>query len=169
MMQNTLRLILANDNEVAPKPKVEIVPTTSAHIRELSRNLREKDRKEIENYGFSANKGLWYGFRRGLNNKTAFVDGELAACWGCAGEYLGEIGQPWLLTTNAVYKISPLRFARIYQLEVKEMLGLFPNLVNYVLNSYDEAIRLLQIVGFTVGEPETIGHGMYRKFSIGVG
>lgn len=79
---------------------------------------------------------------------------------------MGTVGIPWLITTPKVYRVSPLRFARLYQNEVRAMLNLFPRLENYVAVDYEEAIRLLSVVGFTIGEPERYGNGMFRKFSM---
>lgn len=151
---------------LSPRPEVIIVPTTAAHIRELNETIRAKDRAEIENYGWTAGKGLWRSYKAGLGNQTALLDGQVAACWGVAGAYLGGQGAPWLLTSDAVYKISALRFARVYQRELYNMLKLFPYLLNWVHADYEEAIRLLSIVGFTIGEPEKLGNGMYRKFEM---
>lgn len=160
---NALQLVSMNEDPVA-LPEIVIVPATPAHIRELSQTIREKDRAEIENYGFSCAKGLWRSYKQGLNNQTALINGKVAACWGVCGVYLGDVGQPWLLTSEEVYKISPLRFARIYQREVYAMLEVFSRLENYVCASYPEAIRLLSIIGFTIGEPEKLGNGNYRHF-----
>ena len=162
-----MRLAFVNHEIPQEDVTVEIVSTTLAHIRELNANLREADRKEIEVYGMSAKKGVWLSYKTGLGNKTGLINGRVAACWGCGGAYLGRVGRPWLLSTDQVYKISPLKFARIYQKEVRKMLKLFPVLVNWVADDYEEAKRLLQIVGFTLGEPEQLGAGgWYRKFSM---
>jgi hypothetical protein len=161
-------LVLAVNNIDLPttSPELIIVPTVARHIRELSRTIRELDRKEIESFGVSVDNGLWQSFRKGLMNQTAVIDGEVAAVWGCGGDYLGDQGSPWLLTSPAIHKISALRFARYYQREVHKMLDIFPYLFNYVDATYDEAVRLLMIVGFTLGEPEKIGLGMFRKFTL---
>lgn len=162
-----LKLISENYDLVnIPMPRIITVPTRPEHIRELNKNLREGDRNEIESYGFSAAKGLWKSYKNGLMNQTAVVDGKVAACWGVGGTYMGSVAAPWLLTSYVVHDISPLQFARIYQKEVHKMLKMFPKLENYVLASYNEAVRLLQIVGFEIGEPEQLGNGIYRKFSM---
>lgn len=166
-MNAALRLVSMTENPVTVNYDVTIIPTTDSHIRELSRNIRDDDKREIEAYGFSCAKGLWRSYKEGLGNRTALINGRVAACWGVGGIYMGAIGQPWLLTSYEVYKISPLRFARIYQKEVKSMLQIFPYLVNYVLADYDEAIRLLSIIGFEIAEPIKMGNGLYRKFSMG--
>lgn len=147
-------------------PEVIIVDANSAHIRELRETIRDQDKHEIESYGFSCARGLWRSFRGGLMNKTALIDGRVAAIWGVGGTFMGETGQPWLMTSDEVRKISPLKFARLYKKEVDKMLELFPRLENYVSESYHESIRMLSIVGFTIGEPERVGNGMFRKFTL---
>lgn len=163
---NALSLAARNDATMAYMPEVIIVPTIPAHITELCGTLRDMDRLEIEQYGMSGEDGLWLSYKAGLMNQTAIIDGEVAAVWGVAGEYLGDIGQPWLMTSSAIKKISPLRFAKYYQREVFKMLEFFDILENYVLAEYEGAVRLLSIIGFTIGEPEPFGTGMYRKFSM---
>ncbi len=161
-----LALVSTMEDYLPYVPEIEIVPTTAAHIRELQRTIRDADRKEIEAYGFTTNRGLWLSYKEGLGNCTAFVDGKVAACWGCAGVYMGAKGRPWLLTSYEVEKISPLKFAKIYQREVYKMLELFPLLENFVADDYEKAVRMLSIIGFTIGEPEKIVNGMYRKFTM---
>lgn len=167
-MAKSTQLTLASvtENFIVTKPEILIVPAIAAHIRELSQTIRDDDRKEIEIFGISCEKGLWRSFKTGLMNQTALIDGRVAAIWGCAGTYMGTVGQPWLLTSYEVEKISPLRFAKIYQKEVFKMLNLFPHLSNFVAADYEKAVRLLSIVGFTIGEPEKIGQGIYRKFEM---
>lgn len=150
------------------KPVVEITPTTPAHVRQLGAVLRPGDRREIEIYGFPTNKALWRSYKGSILRRTALVAGEVAAIWGVGGVPLGEQGRPWLMTSAAVEQVSPLRFARIYQEEVLRMLALFPHLVNYVDAAYTKAVRLLDIIGFQIGEPEPIGpnNAVFRKFEM---
>lgn len=163
-----MRLAVVN-NIVVQSPEIEIVETTAGHIRELADTLRENDKKEMEAAGnFSIMKRLWKSYKMSNLKNTALIDGKVAAIWGCGGTLLGTEGHPWLITSYEVEKISPLKFARIYKREVDKMLNIFPYLVNYVWAPYDEAVRLLMIVGFDLGEPENIGNGMFRRFSMGV-
>ena len=143
-----------------------IVDATAEHIRELKETIRSDDRDEVEAYGVSCAKGLWLSFKHGLMNKTYLVDGKVAAIAGCAGTIIGETGQPWLLTSHEVEKISPIKFARLYKMEVMKMLEKFPILENFCAAEYHKAIRLLRITGFKIGEPEKVGKGMFRKFTM---
>lgn len=149
-----------------PQPEIRIVPTVTDHIRELRENIRPGDKREIEAYGFSCARGLWRSYKMGLMNRTGLIDGKVAGVWGCGGVYMGDVGSPWLMTSHEVKKISPLKFARIYQQEIRRMLEMFPRLVNYVHADYEESVRLLGIVGFKIGEPERIRNGMFRKFEM---
>lgn len=163
---NALALVIENKDYVRDAPAITIAPTVAAHIRELQGTIRDEDRREIEIYGFSCAKGLWRSYKVGLMNRTALVNGKVAACWGCGGTYMGSTGQPWLLTSYEAELVSPLKFARIYQQEVFKMLELFPVLENYVAADYEKAARLLEIIGFTLGPPEILGAGLYRKFTL---
>ncbi len=145
-------------------PEIDIVPAIGAHIGLLKNNLRAEDEAEIVGFGVTAQQALWYSYKHSLIRKTAFINAELAACWGVVGVALGGKGQVWLMTTPEVKKVSPLMFVRIYQTEVLEMLKIFQRLENYVDAEYAAAIRLLEIIGFTVEEPQKMGNGMYRHF-----
>lgn len=148
---------------------IEIIPTTPEHVLAIRDALQDDDKREISGYGVSCAKATWRTYRRAVWCRTALIDGIPAAFWGVAGIHLGRGGIPFLLTSRHVRKISPLRFTRIYQLQLKEMLKIYPKLENWVLSDYHEAVRLLQIVGFTIGDPQPLGrHGlMYSKFSLG--
>jgi len=160
-----LQLVASNET-VKSMADVVMVPTTAAHIREIKKTIRDKDRAEIESFGISCAKGLWRSYKHGMGNQTAIINGHVAAIWGVGGCYIGNVGAPWLMTSKYIALISPLRFARLYQQEVYKMLNMFPYLENYVDASYEEAVRLLSIVGFTIGDPERIGNGVYKKFSM---
>ncbi len=145
-------------------PVITIVPTTPSHIAELKSNLRPEDADEILRFGVTIQRALWYSYKHSLIKKTALIDGKVAACWGVTGTFMGKNGVPWLMTTSEVKRVSPLKFVRIYQEEVHSMLKLFTGLENYVDAEYSSAIRLLEIIGFTLEEPQKVGTGMYCKF-----
>ncbi len=162
-------LYLISEHEVvAPPPVIEIVPTTPQHLRDLAINLRAEDKAEILAFGLTPEQALWRAFKSAVIKKTAFIDGQISAVWGCIGVFIGHTGRPFLLTTPQVYKVSPLKFARIYLSEVKEMLTIYEKLSSIVDAEYASAIRLLNIVGFDVEEPEPMGRDkkMFRKFSM---
>ncbi len=166
-MKGIPRLIM-DDGHKSAAAIVTIVPTEPWHIGELKKNLRPEDAQEILRFGVSVQHALWYSYKHSLIRKTALIDGVVAAVWGVHGTFLGKTGVVWLLTSPDVKKISPLKFARIYQQEVLEMLTKFQKLENYVDSAYDSATRLLEIIGFELEEPEKIGTGMFRRFKMEV-
>lgn len=159
--------LVIEDGHRVLSPAISIITTVPGHIVELKANLRQEDAEEILRLGVTVPKALWYSYKHSLIRKTALIDGVVAACWGLGGIFLGKVGQPWLMTTPEIKRVSSLKFARIYQQEVIEMLKLFPKLENYVDAEYAGAVRLLEIIGFTVQSPESFGTGgMYRKFEM---
>lgn len=147
---------------------VEIVDSLPSHVAQLKGNLRPEDIKEVLRLGVSVERALWRSYKESLIRKTALIDGRVAAMWGAKGGVMAKEGMVWLLTSPDVKKVSPLQFARIYQEQVYNMLKIFPILENYVDASYSSAIRLLEIIGFTVYEPEPVGKdgAMFCRFSI---
>ncbi len=160
--------LIMDEERTISNPVISIVPATGAHIAVLKKNLRQEDADEILRFGFTVQHAIWLTYRRSLVRKTALIDGVVAACWGISGTFMGQTGRPWLMTTPEVKKVSPLKFARIYQEEMLKMLAMFPRLENMVDAKYASAIRLLEIIGFNVDEPEPVGSGgaLYRKFWI---
>lgn len=149
---------------------LEIIPTIPAHLNELAITMREADKKEVIGFGVTPMQALDFSYNGSLYSKTALINNKIAACWGCSGIFLGYSAKPWLLTSDEVYKISPIKFARIYKEEVFQMSQLFLKLENYVDSEYTAAIRLLEISGFKISEPEPIGESgkLYRKFILEV-
>ena len=131
-------------------------------VEKLSTDMREKDRKEAEALGMDAKKALYLTFKYGILRKSAFLNGKIVAMWGICGTPLSLVGRPYLVTTNQVSRMSPLKFARIYAKEVKVMNSVFPVLENYVDAKYDEAVRLLKIVGFELTPQKINGNDFYK-------
>lgn len=158
--------IVASEDRIIDRPEIKIVPTTSEHLRVLAETLRPEDRQEILAFGITPERALWRCYRSSLFSKTGLIDGEVAAIWGVNGAFLGDIGAPWLLTSPAVKKISPLKFCRIYQKEALYMLELFTELSSIVDANYSAAIRLLEVIGFNLKEPKPMGSKgrLFREF-----
>lgn len=127
--------------------------------------MRAADRHEVEQLGYSPLRGLWMSHKGGLVNKTALVNGKVAAMWGLQKVSDSE-GMPWFLTGQALEEAPPLFFVKTYKKEVQSMLKLLPKLVNYVLADYDSSIRILRMAGFSIGKPEPYGSGIFKRFEI---
>lgn len=147
---------------------VSIVDTLPHHLRELAANIRHEDEREILAFGLSPNKALWRSYKASIYTKTALIDGKVAGVWGVAGTFMGDVGEPWFITTHEIKKISPLRIARDYMREVQKMLEMFDKFENFVDARYDSAIRLLDIAGFTLYDASPLEENgyLFRKFEM---
>jgi len=143
--------------------KVIVKVSVLDDVEKLSKTMRDKDRKEAEALGMSAEKALYLTFKHGLLRRTAFIDGEVVAMWGVTGTPFSLVGRPYLITGTSSKKISSLEFCRIYKKEVEVMNHLFPILENYVDANYKEAVRLLRMTGFDLS-PEKINDNDFYKF-----
>lgn len=137
--------------------KIEIVESKSIHPKLLADAMRADDIAEAEALGLDAAKSAFFAYRQAAYRQTAFIDGEIAAMWGVVGTPMSMVGQPYLLTTHAVEKISPIKFAKIYRKEVEIMKQMFPKLENYVDARYTKSVRMLEIAGFTLSEIMLLG------------
>lgn len=144
---------------------IEITPTEPRHVLKLRDNLREEDFCEIVAFGLPVRKALWRSYKASIICRTALVDGVVAGIWGVTGTVLGHTGRPWLLT-SPVCNQFPLQFALLHRQEINEMLSIFPRLENYVEASYQKSIRLLELTGFTLHNPEPYGYSgaLFRRF-----
>jgi len=115
-------------------------------------------------------RSLWRGYRNSIMCQTAIVDGTVAAIWGMTVGFvdglsmLGDVGRPWLLTSPAVERV-PFAVVREAMAAVRRMLVVKPRLENYVLASYEKAVRVVRLVGFEIDEPIINQNGVaYRRF-----
>ena len=137
-------------------PSYSIEPAKPAHVSAMSDALRAGDAAEIEAAGFRPGQALWRSYRGSLFARTGFVGGQIAAMWGMGGCPLGSIGRPWLLTAPPVENIK-VSFVRVGRAEIGLMLAICPELRGYVDARYHRAIRFLEVLGFSVGEPFPLG------------
>ena len=68
-------------------PIIDIVQSTKDHVKLLSSCVREADKNEILALGFSPFRALIKSYRGSLLPQTAFIDGKIAAMWGCVGRH----------------------------------------------------------------------------------
>lgn len=146
--------------------KIKIIPATLSHVQEIARTMNAEDRLEIESIGLKAHRVLWRSWNSSIIRKTGLLDGEVAACWGCAGSLMGIVGTPWFITAKKAREVDPVIFAKLYRREVREMLKIFAVLENYVDSSYIGAVKMLKLTGFHLDEPIEVGKmkRLYQRY-----
>lgn len=136
--------------------RYEIKPSEPQDVAALDVGLRSLDRLELTCMGLTTRRGIWKSYRNSFLRKTAIVDGEIAAMFGCGGMPFGTVGHPWLLTTSRIER-APFAMLREGRKEVAAMLDLFPVLEGYVLAPYTQATRFLELLGFQLSRPFLYG------------
>jgi hypothetical protein len=144
-----------------------IVPATITHVHQLSRVMREADKREGELIGFTPRWLLRAAFRESLYARTALIGTDIAGMWGLKAPILSDTGQPWLVTASII-ETRRFAFIREAKREVAAMLAIKPRLEDYVIADYQGAVRLLEVLGFRLDTPEPYGRRgvLFRRFRI---
>lgn len=134
----------------------QIVPLTLAHLRMIAPRLRAGDLAEIEASGMKPRHLLNYLYRHSTERHAAFVDGEIAAVWGCAGSLVQVTGEAWLFTTPAIER-APMAFIKEARKVLRGWLATRRQVMSSCLASYEQSVRFFALLGFEIGEPYEYG------------
>lgn len=146
---------------------IQIRDSEIGDVSLLNADLRIKDKEEATRLGLDPEEVLRLSYEHAVYRKTALSGNTVLAMWGVCGTPFGVIGTPYLLTSEAIYSVSPIRFARIYMREMKIMSEMFPILENYVDPTYESSVRMMEISGFKLEEPVLYNDKLIQKFSVG--
>lgn len=148
---------------------VLIRPTEPGDVEILHANLRDSDRAECEAYGEGdILEGIRASAARSVLCWSGFVDGKLAAIFGCAPlSLVSGIGSPWMLGTPVLDAHSRVLVATVPDY-IAVMLTAFPHLVNHVHAKNTTSVRWLRRLGFTMGNQEPYGAlgAPFRQFEM---
>jgi hypothetical protein len=151
----------------APSGRIVTVEAKLAHIRQLVPALRPEDRAEIEAQGETPRHLLFRLWRWSSIRRTVFVDGDIAAMWGCGGGLLARTGSAWLYTTAAAERV-PIGFLKTARSGIREARQRFPVLISDVDARYERSIRFMTMLGFHVGAPFELPSGaLFRRLTLG--
>lgn len=137
------------------KHSYEIIGATPRHLTMIAHRLREDDRAEIEAGGETPRHLIYSLWQRSFVSRAGFVDGEIAAVWGCMGSLLGTVGEMWLVTAPAIERI-PIAFAKESQAMFRELLEVKHTLFSGCIDGHKKSLRLWSMLGFKVGEAVAI-------------
>lgn len=145
--------------------RVIVVPSKISDVYRLCATMRERDRDEAVALGVVPKRAMRAQFRDAIQRKTYFVNGKLVAMSGLCGPLLANVGSPYLVTAKGIEKF-PIAIVRHARAAVDQMLVLRQRLEGYVLADYTGAVRLLEVLGFTLDPPQPFGPtgAMFRKF-----
>jgi hypothetical protein len=132
-------------------PEITIVDTTPAHLREMAIAMHTQTAETAERLGMKPGKALWRSYKQSLICKTIFINGKIAAIFGLGGVMMGDTGLPWLVMTPEVDN-HPFRVAFRYRKELEKMQAMFPVLQDFVDEANTKAVRMLELMGFTIGD-----------------
>lgn len=132
-----------------------MVPAAPEHVDELAPKMRPADTAEVlASGGFTPREALEESVTASAHAFAALFDGEVAALWGVVdGPGCGIV---WALTGPAVER-HPKAFLRHSRIAVNVLLRHYPALTNFVDARYEQALRWVRRLGFSVGPPEPFG------------
>lgn len=145
--------------------QIQCVPARIADVYAVYNALRYADELELRRLGGDPKRIMRDNFRHSFLRRTLFVDGEPAAIAGCYGSALSDEGLPYLFTTPEVER-APIAFVREAKRLVEEMLAIKSVLIGNVDAGYKEAQKLLEQLGFVLGDPEPwpVTGALFRSF-----
>ncbi len=143
--------------------KVEIVPATENHIRDIREMVRRADREELwASTMHTPEQAIRAGVENSDQAMVGLVDGVPVCIWGVVHDsIIGPIGTPWMVATTALDKYARVFIRRCKEEALKSFEG-YALLENYVHTKNTKAIQWLKWLGFSVSE-EPEEYGMLRE------
>jgi len=144
-----------------------VVITTSDHVKELARNMRNLALTEVE---FAGDEKLASRLLEAIKHSTmtwtGLINGKVMFIMGVyphnmiVGEY-----KVWLLTAKETDE-HPLVLARQSKRILESLLEMCPRLSGYVNAEYKRSIRWLRWLGFSLSTTRVIGDHRVKEFSL---
>ncbi|MDT8419345.1 MAG: hypothetical protein RQ754_02850 [Desulfuromonadales bacterium] len=143
--------------------RARIVQALPEHIPMIAQNVREDDRREFAALWTTAEQAMRAGLPSATAAWTGLVDDEPICMFGVSpvGFLLPEQGRPWMMGTDRLDEHAVL-FLRRCRPVIRDMLRLYPHLVNHVASFNVRAVQWLKWLGFSVDEenPVNLGKGV---------
>lgn len=133
-------------------------PASPEVIPFLAANVRESDRREIQAVvGLSPMQALSASLNDSERAWTGYLNGEPCCMFGVGpAEGDPKIGVVWMIGTDAIDR-HPLAFLKGSRVAFREMLTMFPTLINAVDARHAKALRWLRWLGAEIGEAQPYG------------
>lgn len=149
---------------------ISILPAIEVDARELAPVVRQEDRAEVLALLGPVHPvegpagGLLLGLATACEAWTARDDAGRIICMAGVSPFslIGSTGVPWLLGSDLVRMHRRVFMAESRRL-VARWLTWFDSLRNVVDARYAAAIRWLRWLGFEIGPPFELKHGLFRR------
>ncbi len=141
--------------------RVQVVEARLEHVSELAGRLRETDLEALRIAGMTATQALELCYQRSVMRRTAFLDGEVAAMWGCRGTMLGGAGDAWLFASEAISRVPRLAL-RMALGEMAAFRAVFNRMTGVVFAADPRACRFIEKLGGVI-QP---GDGPFRLYEV---
>lgn len=138
---------------------MRIVRATQDHIDTIKGQLRKSDHNDcwIACHK-NANEVLQIAFNKSEVCWAVTLDDIPVACFGAVSiTIISDKGMQWLLGTNDIYKIKPMKFVKQTKKYVKKMLEHFQSLENYVYHKNKKSLKWNNRCGFSIEDAVPYG------------
>lgn len=134
------------------------VPATDAHIKPLIDNINNEVAKELK---ILMSGSLATDIQKCIKNSdeawTAFDDDMVICMFGIGKiSMLSDVGHPWLITTNLVYKYKR-DFLKGAKVSLEYWLKKYGVLENYIPAGLDSLLKWVKWAGFIVSPAQDYG------------
>jgi hypothetical protein len=141
--------------------RVDILPASEAHARELAPRMRQADVLEVQaSGGYTPLAALLVSLERSEVARAALLDGVVACLWGVVplrrSALHGRVGGAWLLTSDLLER-HPRAFWRHCRRELALLFERFDALTNAMDCRNVAALRWGWRLGFRFERPEPFG------------
>ena len=149
--------------------EVKFLKPTATLVEAIAADMRQADADEVwASHHHTPIEALMHAWETSESAVIVTVNNEPCVMIGLAiRDILSGIGVPWLLGTE-----NALKYKRHFLIQVpaiiNEMLGICPNLYNYVHIKNKISIGWLKRIGFTIDEPIPYGYDneLFHRFHL---
>jgi len=149
--------------------KVDFVKPTREMVEVIAANMRQADADEVwASNHYTPTEAMLSSWKASDKSMIVTVNDEPCVMIGLViRDILSGAGIPWLLGTNAALKHKRHFLIQVPDV-INEMLGICPNLYNYVHAKNKISVSWLKRIGFTIDEPVPFGRDneLFHKFHL---
>lgn len=127
--------------------ELEIRDARVYHVGRLVRRLRDEQLNAWAEIGCDPHQELRQAYAQSYFCRTAFLEGEIFAMWGCGGTFLSSRGVVWLGITKLAERY-PLLLIKETRRQLADMMVTKHELATMILNGDEAGKRFAAFLGF---------------------